>query len=516
MRKISEQLVKAHIWTFTVISVSLYGTIRPPLLFSPLEINPKKKTEVVQQKPEKEKKRKIPTSWGGSELTQEDKEQSGIKITTYNLRGGAWILHDKVKLSARAIEVIGEDAVNGFLKGGVKIEDSENKSVLYAGKGVYDKYQETVVLDERPQVISRGKDKEVTKVTAPYIKRYLAESKIALENGVILENKDYTILGEAAVMLEKEDKVIMENYPYIFGKNKFMSGQKLYYDSEKKDVILENEAMIIQTSMEKKRKKVKETKSEEDKEKPETSEKKEEINLSDKSKSKVENEFLGKETGKNISTDDKGEKEEKTEDDSPIKVTSIFSGDKIVSHSGSEMERYTGMFGNAKMIRPDNEFQASYIKAFGKDNERVEARDGVTMIDYENNVKLSGNLLEYDKPTEYTHVTDDAKIEFLNKETKEVNSTLTAVEIERFSDKKEIVARGDVSITTEDSISKGEFATYFEGEEKIYLEGNPTLTRNGKTIKCGKIIVYPNQNKVFLSEGVNVEPGKEKLNELTP
>ena len=72
------------------------------------------------------------------------------------------------------------------------------------------------------------------------------------------------------------------------------------------------------------------------------------------------------------------------------------------------------MFGNAKMKRPDTEFQATYIKAFGKNNEKVEARENVTMVDYENNVRLSGNLLEYDKESEYTHITEDAKIEFLS------------------------------------------------------------------------------------------------------
>ncbi len=219
--------MKIRIQLLFFVTLEIFGTIRPPILFSPVEINPKKNERV--QTISEPKKKKIPTSWGGFELTQEDKDVNGNKIVTYSLRGGAWILHDKVKLSAKAIEVIGEDAFNGFLKGGVKIEDTENKIVLYSGKGVYDKYQETVVLDERPFLIHKNKNKEITKVTAPYIKRYLGDFKIVLEKGVIIENNDYTILADEAVMLEKEDKIHMENYPYIFGKNKFMTGEKLYY-----------------------------------------------------------------------------------------------------------------------------------------------------------------------------------------------------------------------------------------------------------------------------------------------
>ena len=38
------------------------------------------------------------------------------------------------------------------------------------------------------------------------------------------------------------------------------------------------------------------------------------------------------------------------------------------------------MFGNAKMNREDYEFTASYIKAFGKNNGNIEAKEAVVFL----------------------------------------------------------------------------------------------------------------------------------------
>ncbi|MCX7999069.1 MAG: hypothetical protein N3A69_08990, partial [Leptospiraceae bacterium] len=70
------------------------------------------------------------------------------------------------------------------------------------------------------------------------------------------------------------------------------------------------------------------------------------------------------------------------------------------------------------------------------------------------------------------------KVEFLDSE-ENTKASLTAYEIERFADKKEIVARGNVKIESEDSIARGQYATYFEESKKIILEGNPSLERGG-------------------------------------
>ncbi|MBP7283362.1 MAG: hypothetical protein KBA66_17375 [Leptospiraceae bacterium] len=441
--------------------------VQLPLLVSPLTISDTSNINYDFDKGQKKNSKKIPTSWGANTLSQETKQVEGIDVTAYSLSGGAWILHKTVKLSASSIEILGEDAYKGYLKGQTKVEDPENGITLTAGKGTYDKAAETILLDGRPTLIFKDKEQKITKITAPYLKRYIAENKTVFEGGAIIENGEYTIYSEKAIFLEKEESLLMENYPYIFGKNIFLTGEKVTYSNSSKNTTLENDTILLRLSYESKSKKS--------------------IKQKDDAKEEVKTD--------NAQESSKDEKE---------KRVTIFTGEKLIYQSGDDDSRYVGMFGNAKMNREDYEFTASYIKAFGKNNGNIEAKEAVVFLDKENHVRLSGDTLEHNKETEYTHLTDNAIVEFLDKENTKVNSTLTSVEVERFGTKKEIVSRGDVNIVSEQSTIKGEYATYFEETEKMYVEGNPSLRKDDKVLYCGRIIVYPNLDKIILTDGLNV------------
>ena len=447
------------------ITTSIWA-VRLPLLLSPLEMS-EGSFSISDVGSDKKKKSKVPTSWGGSSLSQETRQIDGIDLTVYSLAGGAWILHKTVKLSASTIEILGEDAYKGFLKGQTKVEDPENGITLVAGKGTYDKVAETIILEGRPTLIFKDKENKITKITAPYLKRYFSENKTVFEGGAIIENGEYTIYSDAAVFLEKEESLLMENYPFIFGKDIFLTGEKVTYSNSSKNTTLENDTILLRLSSE-----------------------------SNKKKSSKGNESL--ENADNLDKSQELNKEEK------IKRVSIFTGDKLIYQSGDDDTRYVGLFGNAKMNREDFEFTASYLKAFGKNNGNLEAKQSVTVLDKENHVKLSGETLEHNKENDYTHITDNAMLEFLDKENANVNSTLTSVEIERFGNKKEIVSRGDVNIVSDESTIKGEYATYFEETEKIFVEGNPSLKKDNKTLYCGRIVIFPNLDKIILTDGLNV------------
>ena len=167
--------------------------VQLPLLVSPLTISDTSNINYDFDKGQKKNSKKIPTSWGANTLSQETKQVEGIDVTAYSLSGGAWILHKTVKLSASSIEILGEDAYKGYLKGQTKVEDPENGITLTAGKGTYDKAAETILLDGRPTLIFKDKEQKITKITAPYLKRYIAENKTVFEGGAIIENGEYTI-----------------------------------------------------------------------------------------------------------------------------------------------------------------------------------------------------------------------------------------------------------------------------------------------------------------------------------
>jgi lipopolysaccharide export system protein LptA len=257
-------------------------------------------------------------------------------MTVYSLSGGAWIYHKKVKLSSNTLEIIGEEAYKGFLKGQTKVEDPENGIMLTAGKGIYDKAAETVVLEGRPTLYFTDKEKKVTKITSPYLKRYLSENKTVFEGGAIVENGEYTIYSDSAVFLEKDESLLMENYPFIFGKDTFLTGEKVTYSNSSKNTVLENDTILLKLGYENQRKK----------------------------------KTLKKESKEVAVNNDKSEESEINTDEK-VKKISLFTGEKMIYQTGDDETRYVGMFGNAKMIRDDFEFTGSYIKAFGKEYRNI-------------------------------------------------------------------------------------------------------------------------------------------------
>ncbi len=442
---------------FIVISY-LFAETRPPLLIPPL--TPYNFFDYTNQN---SKKPKIPTSWGGNSLTQETKTFQGIPFTTFSLEGGAWIYHKKVKLSAFSIEVIGEDALMGFLKGGVKVEDKENNILFTAQKATYNKFEETIFLEGRPVLYYLGANNKKTKITAPIIKRYMTENKVVLQGKVVMEDGDYTIISTNGTYYEKENEFVLEDFPLIFGKQIFITGERAVYNNVLKITKVQNKVLIVQLSHE--------TKS---------------VN--------TENEFESSKSLKNISKKEVEEKE---------RVTTLFNADMLEYQLKTEnLNSQIQLTGNVNIYHQAYHYSGNSIRAYGENFQNLDTKEEFSFIDKINNFKLLGNSFEHLESESYSHVTNEPKLEFLDSEQK-TKAILTAYEIERFADRKEIVARGNVIIQSEDAIARGQYATYYEESKKIILEGNPSLERQGSKVSCGKVILFPNSNQIILSEGIH-------------
>lgn len=449
---------------FTVSSV-----IQPPILIGPEDIFLKPNTNFFPD--EIKKKPAIPTRWGGNSLTQMEKTFEGFPMTVFVLGGGAWIYHNKVRLSSSEIEIIGEDAIRADLKGRVEVEDQENGSNLSASKGYYDKLSSKIILEGRPRLVHTSTDKKKTYITAEKIVRYLEEGKTVLEGKVYINSNEYSVIGEDAVYSESDKTLVLSGRPFVFGENRFLTGESLSYNTESGEVALDGKAIFLQTSLEEEK--------------------------------DIEESSGGLKFGKPKMKEQETPPTEKKE---VLKTTYSFA-DKMV-RSSKGIEPYTGLIGNASIIREDVEFYAEEIKSFGLDGDKIVAKNNVKIWDTQNHTSMTGDILEHFKERKYSHITGNPKIEVWDKEDKKVTTTITAVEIERFEERKEMVTRGNVVIESETSTAKGEYATYFEDEEKIVLEGDPTLERDGKILNSGKIIIYPQDDRVILSEGLNFK-GKE-------
>ncbi|PJZ26055.1 hypothetical protein CH352_05610 [Leptospira hartskeerlii] len=419
---------------------------RPPLLFSAETLDPKSFQGIGEADPKR--KESFPTFWGANALTQEDREIQGLKVTIFSLEGGAWIQHKKVKLGANRIEVFGKEAYKAFLKNGVHIEDQENGTVMRAGVGEYDKYSEMVYIKERPRLSFRDKTGKTTVISAKQIDRELSTKITKLHGGVIVNHPEVTIFCAEAVFKESEHLITTDPNPILISKNRYLSGKKLSFYTNESRILLEENTVLFQSS-------------EETKKDPEGNEKKQ-------------------------------------------TVLTILKGDKIESRPNEENDRTVMISGNATVLRKDIKITSDNIESVGKDSRIIKARKNIKVHDRENNLLLSGNVFDYFRNENYLHLTDEGKMEFLDKNSDQVTSTITAQEFERFLDQKETVIRGNIWIKSKSTEAQGEYATYFENDESVILEGNPRINRSGKILRAGKIVFYPREGRSILTEGVHL------------
>ncbi|PKA14541.1 LptA/OstA family protein [Leptospira haakeii] len=428
------------------LPIHLGSHSRPPLLFSAETLDPKSFQGIGEADPKR--KESFPTFWGANALTQEDREVQGLKVTIFSLEGGAWIQHKKVKLGANRIEVFGKEAYKAFLKNGVHIEDQENGTVMRAGVGEYDKYSEMVYIKERPRLSFRDKTGKTTVISAKQIDRELSTKITKLHGGVIVNHPEVTIFCAEAVFKESEHLITTDPNPILISKNRYLSGKKLSFYTNESRILLEENTVLFQSS-------------EETKKDPEGNEKKQ-------------------------------------------TVLTILKGDKIESRPNEENDRTVMISGNATVLRKDMKITSDNIESVGRDSHIIKARKNIKVHDRENNLLLSGNVFDYFRNENYLHLTDEGKMEFLDKNSDQVTSTITAQEFERFLDQKETVIRGNIWIKSKSTEAQGEYATYFENDESVLLEGNPRINRSGKILRAGKIVFYPREGRSILTEGVHL------------
>ncbi|MCX7999070.1 MAG: hypothetical protein N3A69_08995, partial [Leptospiraceae bacterium] len=328
----------------------LFSEVRPPLLVPPVT-----QFEISSYTAQDSKRSKIPTSWGGNSLTQATKTIQGIPFTTFSLEGGAWIYHKKVKLSASTIEVVGEDALMGFLKGGVRVEDKENRILFTAQKATYNKFEETILLEGRPTLFHESVNNKTTKITAPIIKRYMTESKVVLEGKVIMEDGEFTIIGNNGTYDEKENNFILDNYPFIFGKQIFATAEKATYNNVLKKTILQNKALIAQVSYETKH-----------------------LDLQDSSNSSK--------TVKNIPKKEVEEKE---------RILTLYNGDMLEYQLKTDaLEAFIKLNGNVNIYHQTYHYSGNSIRAYGEGFRNLDTNEEFTFLDKANQFKLSGSIFE--------------------------------------------------------------------------------------------------------------------------
>ncbi|MCR9144523.1 MAG: hypothetical protein NXI24_19955 [bacterium] len=471
---------------------------------------------VRSTKPDK-KGRRVSTSFSGYELIREVIEDDlGLTTVRITIRGNATIRHENVLITANRMVI--EDGTRGKLEGAVKIYDRSSGLRVYAARADYDRDEQMVELSGRPYLtVKQGRNKP-TLVTCTKITRDLEAKESVLDGDVRIHHDAWSILGDRGVYYDDENRVVLEANPFLFGKDQFLSGDRLIYEVEDRRVLLDGQIAFLSNNgggigpddAEKD-----DDDGGEDGRPPGLEEyvrlggslpvfggDSDEANANDTNKANpggARNQTAG------------GTEEADGENDAAVQELTALTADRIIHSFPADEEATTEVEGQVMMTRGESlEVRTPALVALGRDFHTIHTEQGVEMRDRSQDMFVRADVMDYQRDEELLRLEGDPEIEFYKKGTDEVEATLRGAVIQRDFAAENTSAWGGVEIERENLLATGEIATFYEDADVIVLEGDPGLKDGASSVRCEKILFYPEKNRILLYNRIRGYLGGEQ------
>jgi lipopolysaccharide export system protein LptA len=150
-----------------------------------------------------------------------------------------------------------------------------------------------------------------------------------------------------------------------------------------------------------------------------------------------------------------------------------LEADRVVGNF-AEGIRTVRALGHVRLVQGPTEITADELYYY--DREQIALLKGrVVVLDKEKNARLEGRYLEYHRADRYVILTEEPELFLVNRAGGDVH--IRGKVMEYYLDEDRGVASGGVRIDQEELYAEGDRATYYGGENKIILEGDPIAWR---------------------------------------
>lgn len=160
----------------------------------------------------------------------------------------------------------------------------------------------------------------------------------------------------------------------------------------------------------------------------------------------------------------------------------------------------TTCIGNAVISNTNILIRAQKIVLEGSEMDFVRCYNDVFIDDYNSDVRLRSDYLEFDQKKDYIRL-------LRNPEMESQDLHITGDVLERYNNREIFLAQGNLLIIKDDRRIRCHLARYFEGQEKIVLTGNPEVriihdSGAEDVYRAGQIIYLNDTDTILLSGSV--------------
>jgi lipopolysaccharide export system protein LptA len=416
----------------------------------------------------------LPVIYTGNELTRSRFKVDGKSIEELLtvIKGKAVVKQGKMQMKSHEIKMFGEQNDVAESVYPLIINDFKSNTEITSGYGRFTKKDNMAYLTKKPFLKHVDlKTGEKTTIKGDKMFHNFSSGISIVYGNVVIENIKAISYGMKATYYKDDDRIELEGNPRIYEKNNIYKSDKMRLDRRNKIAYLFGHSQVI--SLEKTDEKLTE-KAPEDKRTVET------LILSDN----AEHHY--------------GNKPEIT----------IFS-----------TERTNGF---VYISRKDSDTYCRKAIARGTSPDEIDLFEDVYILDRDNRTRLYGEYSEYrkeeDKVWVYTRNNNKGikiipEVFFYNKED-ELTGQMKGEIFERHLEKKITYARGDINFklyekknspqdpdTVKNEIL-GQWAEVEDSKKEVYIYGKPYLKQKDRNIYAGKIIVYPDENRLDLHHSI--------------
>lgn len=173
-----------------------------------------------------------------------------------------------------------------------------------------------------------------------------------------------------------------------------------------------------------------------------------------------------------------------------IGETIEFSADSM-RYEGAEGSEFTILSGNAFVKTGSKEIRADEIKLYGDDYTILLCSGNVTVIDTEEEMKISSDTLYYDRERKFTRINGRSEMEDYK------NEMIIKSGYMEYNQNEDILQlQIGVRILKEDLTCRCEFAVYDKNRDSLQMTGLPVVYKEGDVFRASKITVLLENDEI--------------------
>lgn len=187
-----------------------------------------------------------------------------------------------------------------------------------------------------------------------------------------------------------------------------------------------------------------------------------------------------------------------------------FTADSVTSIQRDQGSR-TLLEGRARVESDDMEIRAESLELLGPDYDRISGSGSVVLIEIEKGITVESSRFDYDREQELIRFR--GRVSLVDEED---GILISAEALDFFEDDDFVVMTAAVRLIKENTIGRGEFATFRRDEKILELSGRPVVWQDGDEYRADRITVNLETDEIILEgavEGLLITEGDETPDE---